>query len=203
VIRDDGTFVTPDDIEAWVNEAQMDLAARLGLSQKTVTGTTTGNTIALPPTPATQDQTLHVTSLRLGTEDDVEFTDDEVWNSWSDEGDEPEHTLARVWAGNIELYPTPDTGTAYELRYESLPPPVVDDDASSTLPHHLHPRLLFYARAMAFLKRNDQANSDRFLGMYLDGLPSPELGANKLIPGPLTITLEPGPFDVDPNARHI
>jgi hypothetical protein len=202
LVRDDGGFITPDDIEAWVNEAQMDLAARLGISQQEVSGTTAaGFTIDLPPTPASDDQVIRVTSLRLGDDDDVEFTSSDNWNAWKDEAGTPEHTIGRVFAGAIELYPTPETGTDYVLRYEALPAPLANDDDVSSLPHHLHTRLLFYARAMAYLKLSDQGNSDRFLGMYLDGLPAAELGASKLIPGPLTITREAGPFDTV-EARH-
>jgi hypothetical protein len=200
VVKDSGSFITPDDIIGWVNEAQMDLAARLGLSQEEISSTTpAGFTIALPPTPSSQDQVVKVTSLRLFPDDDVEFVASENWGAWKDEDGTPLHTIGRIYNGVIELYPTPNTGTAYELRYESLPPPLANDDDASTLPHHLHPRLVYYARAMALLKAGEMGAADRFQQMYENGLPAPDLGKAKLQPGPFTMTFEPGPWDLDPD----
>ena len=199
VLHDAGSTITPDDIAAWVNEAQMDLASRLGLLHKKVTGTTAGSTLGLPPTPATQEQVLEIKTLRLGTDDDVEFTDDDVFHSWKDSGASSlEHTIARVSEGVIEMFPTPATGTAYELRYEYLPNPLASDNDTSSLPHHLHPRLVHYARAMGAYKMSMDAAGDRFYALYSDGLPPPELGRDKLTPGPLMLSVEPGPFDTTP-----
>lgn len=201
LVRDGGSFVTADDIEAWANEAQFDLAARLGLLQTEINSTITGGVIALPPDPDTQPEVARVLSLRLGT-DDVEFTNDDVFHSWADSGDTPPHTLGRSFDGQIELYPVPADGTAYELRYEHFPEPFASDAASSALPHHLHPRIVFYARHMAFLKVDDLPSSERFLAMYLEGLPGPDLGRAKIDPGPIRVSRASGPFDTDAEARH-
>ncbi len=201
VLRDSPkSFVKDADVEDLLNEAACDLAARLGVLQTTKTGTTSGSSIAFPASP----EVARIVSLRLGSDDDVEFTDDEVFWSWSDGGDTPDHTLGRVWNETIELYPTPTTGTAYSLRYAHLPTAVMEGPEDiPELPTQLHPKLVHYARAHALYRCNEESKGDRFLALYEDGLPPVSTGVEASRPGPLSISLEPGPFDSDPDARHI
>lgn len=200
--KDKGTQVTRDDIEAWVNEAQMDLATRLGLDQVEKPGTITGGTVPLPAVAGTDREVVRIHSLRLGGDDDVEFVDDDVFHTWADSGDNPGHTLGRVFAGVVELYPTPADGTAYELRHDAIPMPLHADDDVSSLPHHLHVKLLFWARWMGLSKVGQDERAVAFYQLYEAGLPERELGQGKLTPGPLSLSIEPGPFD-GPDAWHV
>lgn len=198
-------FVKEEDVQGWLNQALLDVDARLRFTRIEVTGTTTGNTITLPVTAVGPPATVGVVeplSLRLGT-DDVVFVSDDDWNDWSDSGDSPPSTLGRVFNGNIELYPTPGNATAYTFRYLAEPAPLVNHSDSPTLPKHMHPKLVAFAAAEACYQDGNLALGDRKHAEYLENLPSLPTGASKLIPGPLTVGWTPGPFDTDPQAVHI
>ena len=197
VVRDTaGTFVTDDDINDWLEEANIDLAARLRLLQGEDTGTTTGNSVTLP----TDFIAMH--TLRLGTEDDVMFTDDDVWTSYSDEAVSVTNTLGRIWEGAAQLYPTPADGTAYALRYYRTPV-AMSDTTDSELPVSFHTKMVNYARAHASIKDGEQSQANMYFSLYEQGLPPVSRERERLTPGPMTMRLEPGPFDLDPEARHI
>lgn len=188
-------YVTNDDVDDWLNEGYFDLNARLQYLRAEDTGTVSGD-LTLPLTP----RVLTVLSLRLGI-DDVEFVDDDVFWSWSDDAGTPKTTLGRVFEGVIELYPAP-AAASYALRYIREPTLLDSDDDEPELPQHLQVKLIRYAQAQAFLKM-DQANEfTAYLALYEEGLPGPPGIIKPINPGPLTVTRELGPFDLDPDARH-
>jgi hypothetical protein len=187
---DDHEFITSEDVRAWLNDAQTELATRLDLIRREVSASTDGtNLIALP------DDNLTVLSLRLGT-DDVEFVDDDIWNAWSDLGSSPSSTIARIFAGNLELYPTPDTDTDYTLRYAALPTELVEDTDESELPPQWHVHLTFYAISQAYAKEKDVFMADRWLARWEESLPQMPFGREALDPGPTNLVPMAGPFDV-------
>jgi hypothetical protein len=143
---------------------------------------------------------VQVLSLRLA-EDDVEFVDDATWNAYSDSSSPLQHTIARVFAGQIELYPDPGS-TTYELRYSYSPAPLDTPEDAPALPAHLHSRLAQYAIAMCRYKEGQLGEGDRMMSLYESALPAPALGAINLRPGPLSIGMAPTPFDSDPDTIH-
>jgi uncharacterized protein DUF6682 len=201
VLRDEtGDFVDDDDIIAWLNEAYTDIVSRTRALQSEKTGTTSaGNTIAFP---AGADPELYNSfSLALAGEE-VTFVDNEVWEHWRDEGGDPGVILARIWNRNFELFPTPTTGTAYTLRYEQLPPPLVTGDDQHLLPGHLERKLIEYARAQAKYKDGEPAMGDRYLGMYEEGLP-PGADGRARLHGPMNASFVGSWADEDIDAQHI
>jgi hypothetical protein len=202
VLRDSGRqFIRESDVQDWINEAQLDIVARLDLNHGTTTEVTEAigagdNTIALPT------GFVEVISLRLGDDDDAEFTSGANWNAWSDDGAEPGHTLYRIFGSVIELYPTPDAGTEYTLRFVKEPTTLDSAEDTPGIPTHLHRKLVFYARAMALAQEKDFQGSTYWLGLYEDGLPPVPSGREKYVPGPVQVTPAAGVFDT-PGARHI
>lgn len=199
VVRDTaGAFITDAEITEWTNEAQLDLVARMELLQKQAAGVTAGNTIALPA------DLLDVISLRLGTADgNVAFVDTDTWFDFSDAGATPPKTLGRPFGNNLELYPTPTTGTAYSLRYVVKPAPLVNDSDTPEIPEELHVRLVNYDRAHAKIKAAELQEGNTYMALYEAGLPSSPRGKRRQFPGPLSLAPVPGVIDEDPEARHI
>lgn len=194
-VRDaDGSNITDINIKDWLNEAQRDLADRQGIFSVSATGTTSGNTIALPAT------LIEIKSLHLAGEP-VEFTSADIWNSWSNAGDTPLRTLGKVLGTNIVLYPTPTTGTAYTLIHTFFPTDLANDNDDVTLPPELEDKMVYYAISRAYMKWREFATADRFMTMYLTGLAGSSSGRSRVQPGPLSITFEGGPFDTA-DARH-
>ena len=188
VMRDTaGTFITDTEIDEWINEAALDLAVRLKLLQDEATGTTTGSTIALPA------NFLSLMGLRLATKD-VAFVDPETWWGWSNGGGSPPRTLGRIFEGNLELYPTPDTGKAYALRYVRTPLAITTSQ-DSELPESLHVKHVHYARAHAKLKDDRADEGDRYLALYEANLPAPSREKDRLFPTPGGFVPVAGPFD--------
>lgn len=199
IVRDaDAVFITDADIDAWLNEAQVDLAARLDINQVEATGVTAGSALLTLPTAT---EVLRPISLRL-EDDDVEFVDEATFYAWFDSGADPEHSIAIVYAGAIQIYPTPESGLDYVLRYNGIPPTMTSATTVS-LPTYLHARMVRYAEAQAYYKLNELGAGDRALAQYEEGLPALSLGMDKLTPGPFTLQYEPGPYDLDGEARHI
>jgi hypothetical protein len=187
VLRDtERAFFDKEEVDAWLNEGQLDLAVRLELLQHEWTGTTTDENIAVPT------DLVHALSLRIGT-DDVQFVDDTTWNDYSDLQGSPPTTIARVFGSNFELYPNPGSAS-YKLRGVRAPEALIDPQDVPELPAHLHPKLLHYARYQSLLKEG----SDRwqaYAALYAENLPPPPTGIIKLMPGPFTLTLQAGPWD--------
>jgi hypothetical protein len=199
VVRDTaGAFISDAEITEWTNEAQLDLAARMELLQEQTTGTTAGNTIALP------SNFLDVIGLRLGTAgDDVAFVDDATWFDFSDAGATPPVTLGRPFGNNLELYPTPVAGTPYSLRHVRKPAVLVNDSDTPEIPEELHVRLVNYDRAHAKFKDGELQEGQTYLALYEANLPASPRGRRRQFPGPLSLAPSPGVIDEDPEARHI
>lgn len=197
-----GNFVLTAAIKDWINEAQLDVAARLRPVTNKATGTTSaGNTLAVPA------DFLALRTLRLDTdgdgtvEDDVEIVDDDVFNDSVDEGVTLDHTIARVIDGNFEFYGTPTTGTAYELVYYQKPTDLSADGDVSVLPLELHKKLGYYALYQSMMQVGEEGRADRWLALYEEGLPPLSVGL-RLWPGPLSVEPEKNQFDLTTDAIH-
>ena len=191
VVRDTAaTFITDDDINDWLEEANLDLAVRLRLLQAEADETElteSGNAITLPA------DFLSPISLRLGTDDAV-FVDPETWWGYSDSGNRLTHTLARIFNNQIELYPTPTSGFTYRLRYYRAPVSMSDSQASE-LPESLHVKIVHYATARAKMKDDRADEAQFFFGLYEQNLPAPSREKERLFPTPSGFTPAASPFD--------
>ena len=195
VLRDaERAFFDKEEVDNWLNEGQLDLAVRLELLQHEWTGTTSDGDIDIPAA------LVHATSLRVDSQP-VKFVDDWTFTDFSDNGNTPPQTIARVFADVFQVYPAPTTTVDYVVRGVLTPDALTDPQDVPQLPAHLHPKLLHYARYQALLKEG----SDRwqaYAALYSENLPPPPTGIVRLQPGPFQLIPAAGPFDSDPDAQH-
>src|SRR5438477_12396883 len=152
VLRDsERAFFDKEEVDNWLNEGQLDLAVRLELLQHEWTGTTSDDAIDIPAA------LVHATSLRLANAP-VRFVDDWTFTDFSDAGNTPPQTIARLFSDVFQVYPAPTTSTAYVLRGVQTPDALTNPQDVPQIPAHLHPKLLHYARYQALLKEG----SDRW-----------------------------------------
>lgn len=189
VVMDDlGHFITTDDIKQWLNEAQRDLAARTRLLQTRAVGVVgAGSKIALPSNLLS----LHWIKLD-GATTEVTLSDDAGYMSAFDSGADPGFTIARIYAGNYELFPDA-TGHGYTIEYQYDPPELVGVNDVSPLPEHMHVKMVNYARAHATWK--DHADGSGYMALYEKGLPETSIGKPRIVPVPMTLAPAMGPFD--------
>ena len=189
-LRDENDeFISDDEIKMWVNIAQRELADRLNLIQgETVGGTVTDSKFALPA------EFIEPNVLTVGGER-YEFVADEYFEQALDYDAGFSSLSARIWNGYVELAPTVANGVTYDFRYTKGPTDLAAGGDTSVLPVELHPRLAWYATAMALLKEREEGMADRFIQMYSNGLPPSANGQNRLRPGPFRLTYEPTEWD--------
>jgi hypothetical protein len=196
VLRDsEKSFTEDQDVEDLLNEAYLDLTARLRLLRKEATGTTSSTGTVALPTDFIEPVWFSV--LPSSSSDNhvvVEFTDDAVFDSWRLSESEPSNVLGRIYNGTIETYPVV-VSLAYTLRYVYTPTTLDSVGDSPLIPAELQVRMVNYARAHCKYKEGEMAEGDRYLSMYEDGLPTAPLGARRERPGPFNLTLVPGVFD--------
>lgn len=131
VIRDSaGVGVTTTDITRWANRGQLDLASRLGLLDEQWTeadNAIASGAFALPW------NLIEITRLRITDETaDVQFVDDDVFQSFVDGGGTPDATLGRVFEETVELYPEPADGSEYVLRGKRKPALLIYGESAAT-----------------------------------------------------------------------
>lgn len=192
-------FIAEEDVQSWLNEAQLDAATRLRLLRGEKTGTTTASTIPLSivaPDVLTEIQTLHIGGY------EVLFVSDDEFDDYRDNGATPSVTIGRIFDGNIELYPAPTTGTAYVLRYVREPAAMVEHSDTSELPSQHHRKLVAFAASEALYQDGNFTLADRKKAEYERGLPDPPTGLIRLQPGPFSLSFAGGPFDTE-DAKHL
>ncbi len=199
-----GAFIEDEDLAVWINEAYKDIASRLQIAQREeawhIGGATPAERQTLPLPTSSGRSTYEVLSLRLGTVD-VQFVNDDLFNDWQDGHDVPPVTIARIFDGQIELYPIPAENTEYTLRYAFVPADLVQASDQHMLPTHLERKLVEYAVASAKLKDGDDATSDRFFARYEQGLPQLSTGRETLQPGPMSFQPAQSWFEQDARAH--
>lgn len=197
-IRDTGAaYISDAEILEWLNEANLEIAARLRLLVEDDTEgdlTETDNYITLPA------NFLELIELRLGT-DDVDMVSDPVWFSWSDAGDTPERSLGRITQSRLYVYPTPSTWD-YTIRYYRKPAALSAGADVPEIPERLHVSLVNYARAHALLAMGESSSAETYLLLFDDALPK-RRGDDRIWPvAPKQIVPVPNIWDSDPDARH-
>jgi hypothetical protein len=189
-IRDDGMQFIPDgDIDFFLNEGYLDLTSRLRLYKKEFSGTTTST--GTIPFPADY---IELTSLAIGTQSLQEATD-VVFDSYRVPSGVPPITLYRFFGTNIETYPV-QASTAYTIRYVARPPKLtVDSDIFMYLPAEMETRLCSYGRAQARWLMEEPEIADRYMEVYLRGLPDVPRAAHRWGNGPDQLTPQASYFD--------
>ena len=190
------TFVKEWFVDACLNEAYLDLNARLRLKVLRLEGTTSSTGTIPIPTDYVEKVGLWIT----GTDDQsipLQFVSDGVFTSWSMEsgGNTPFAYLVRPFGAVFETYPVL-AGYDYRLDYVARPASMADDDDKPDWIHpEMTPRLVAFAIAKAKWQEGEVEEGNQYMAQYEAGLPgSPRmLGAKH--PQPLTMIPEPGPFD--------
>jgi len=188
VLRDsEKAFVLDENVEDWLNESYLDVAARTRCLRKEVTGSTTAAGSVTLPADYLQTEWLSVDDSN-GNETKVEFVDNQVFDSWRLGGGTPTNQLARIYNGAIETYPVA-VSVSYTLRYVYEPTPMSAGSDEPDLPSELHIRLVNYARAHAKYQEGELEEGDRYMALYEAGMPGPPLAG---------LREKPGPFDLRP-----
>lgn len=188
VVQDSArNYITEGDVDQWLLEGIEDLTSRLHIIQDSETGTTTDNTLTIP---ANFSEPIWLKITNSGSDDDfVQWVDEDQWNSYQEQGASPFRRMARVFNGQIEIYPTPDSGTAYELRYWAI-----GSDLTGLNVTHRQ-RIVYYASARARLKEHDSGDYQEYMSLYERGLPAPNDFSSNSPVMPDAVSMEAGPFD--------
>lgn len=186
-------------VEEWfvtqlLNEAYLDLNARLRLYKKITTGTSdTVGAVAIP-TDLVQIQNLWFS----GIDSPIQIVDDDLFLAWANPNTStPFKYVARVnlFDSVVETYPELASST-YTLEYVARPVEMVaQDDTPARLTAELVPRIVNYARAYCKWQEGEANEGERFMALYEQGLPGAPREAFRRNPGPMTLIPEAGPFD--------
>jgi hypothetical protein len=197
VLRDsEKTFVADAQVGEWLNEAYLDLCARLRINRKEATGTLDANGKVAKPANYLELQFIAVKPSGEDRYIELTFVDDDVFNSYELSGSVPGVPIARVFDGYIETYPK-QASALYKMRYVAKPTVLDKAGDEPVIPEELHIRMVNYARAHAKYQEGEGSEGDRYYMMYSEGLPSATLGVIGERPGPLNITPVPSWWDVN------
>lgn len=197
VLRDSGkTFVLSAEVQEWLNEAYLDIVFRTGCLKKTATGTTDANgRITLP------SDFMRVSSFWVATEDPAvnespEPTRDEIFLSHRNNNTVPDATLYRIFDDEIQTYPAVES-RSYELEYVYRPTPLSGGSDSPIIPAELHVKLKHYGRAHGKWKEGEDSEGDRYMALYLEGLPRLPDASLRENPGPVDMLPVLGYWDAE------
>lgn len=197
VLRDsEKTFVADAQVGEWLNEAYLDLCARLRNYRKEASGSLDSNGKVAKPVNYLELQFMAIKASGADRYQELTFVDDFVFNSYELNGVTPSAPIARVFDGYIETYPA-QANALYKMRYAAKPTPLDKAGDQPVLPEELHVRMVNYARAHAKYQEGEGSEGDRYLMLYAEGLPSATIGVIGDRPGPLNITPEPQWWDIN------
>lgn len=204
VIRDPAKgFVTDENVKDWVNEAQLQLAARFRSFITEATGSVVSDWYVTLPADFLEVRRLAINPP--APMDRVEMVSDDVFEDQIDNATTPAHPIGRLsptLGNSIEIYPPPGTGVQFILRYYSAPDDMTASGDVSLLPVVLHPKLVQYAQAQACVKMREFDQGATYMAMYEQGLPPMPGAVQKAQSVPRTMHFQRGPFDTA-EARHI
>jgi len=196
-LRDsDMSYIEPWWVDQLLNEAYLDLNARLRLKKLTAVGTTSSTGTLPYPTDLVEVQNLWIEGLTPG------FVDDDTFLSFSERGAIPygaggeATTLARPNGDVIETFPAVTFGD-YALEYVARPAEMeAEDDVPTYLTLELVPRIVNFARAHGKFAQSEAEEGASYMAMYEQGLPGSPREAFRRRVGPMSMIPEPGPFDL-------
>lgn len=174
-------FIDDQYVEDWLNDAYLDLCARLRKPEATATGTTDANGEITLPTDFIEPKRLFVGGTR------ITWTDPDVYTSYSYPGADPGVTIYRIWDDTIETYPA-QASTAYVLEYTAKPTIMEDNgDSPSDLPEELHIRLVYYAQAQAKYVEAEITEGNLLMAQYERGLSDLPRAGQRSVGGPIAL----------------
>lgn len=180
-------------VDAMLNEAYLDLNARLRLNQETDTGTTSATGTIAYPSDLVEVVNLWITDANETAVPYI-MVDNEKFLSWSRPGEAPYVNIARVWNGSIETFPEAQS-LDYTLEFVGRPASMdADTDTPAILDPEMQPRLVAYARAHAKWAEGMIQEGNQDMAIYEQGLPGSPRMTNKIRPASLQLIPEAGPF---------
>ena len=177
-LRDDErSFVEPWFVDAMLNEAYIDIVARLRLKPTEISASTSaGGLITVPA------DYIELIDLWIGT-DPVGFVTDPNFQFFAVQQNSIDGIIARMdGQSTIETYPA-QASKSYTLRYAARPTEMIaDGDTPLSISRELCPRIVNYARAHAKWQEGMNDEGDRYMGLYEQGLPTSPRDQFKLRP---------------------
>lgn len=190
VLRDDErSFVEPWFVDAMLNEAYIDIVARLRLKPTEVSSTTSSTgTITVPL------DYIELIDLWIGT-NKVDFIPDPTFQFFAVPGANIDTIIARMdGQSTIETYPA-QASKAYTLRYAARPEEMVgEQDAPTAISRELVPRIVNYARAHAKWQEGMEDEGAKYMALYEQGLPVAPRDQFKLRPAAPDLFVVDTPF---------
>lgn len=179
-----------------LNEAYVDLNARLRLNKKEASGSTTSAGKITIPSDLVEVENLFISSVPAS------FVDDDTFRSFEMAAVSPyglndeiaQLVRVNVAASVFETFPAANT-LAYELEYVGRPTLMsLDTDTPSVLTRELIPRIVNYARAHCYWSDGRESEGARAMALYEQGLPGAPREAFRRRPFPMSLIPESGPF---------
>lgn len=189
-LRDDErSFVESWFVDAMLNEAYLDIVARLRLKPTEITATTSAAGLITVPTDY-----IELIDLWVGREK-VDFVPDPTFQFFAVPGAMTNTIIARMDGQSIiETYPAQQS-LSYTLRYAARPSEmIVDTDIPSEISRELCPRLVNYARAYGKWQEGELEEGNQYMAQYEQGLPASPRDQFKLRPAAPDLFVVDVPF---------
>lgn len=190
-LRDDErSFVEPWFVDAMLNEAYIDIVARLRLKPTEVADVTSASgTITVP------SDFIELIDLWVENQP-VHFQTDPTFQFFAVQGHNIDSIIARMdGQSTIETYPAQQSQD-YVLRYSARPSEMVaDTDVPSAISRELTPRLVNYARAYGKWQEGELDEGNQYMAQYEQGLPAAPRDQFKLRPAAPDLFVVDIPFD--------
>lgn len=148
-----------EDVIAWINDGVRECAVTNNLLQKTASSTTAvGQDKYELPTDM-----LKIHSIKVGGRKLREITQAQYDDQYASDDTNPSSSgkpvVCFVWAGKLNLHPTPDSIGNLRIDYLYEPPPASTEQSSLAsmvpLPVGYHSRIVDYCLAQVFLQDGD------------------------------------------------
>lgn len=198
-LRDsEAAFVPDSSIDQWVNEAYLDLNARLRINKAEATGTASASGVVTLPGGPPSDVVEIINLWFDSTDVRAEFTDDFTFNWYANQSQSTGNkVLARIGTtqDTVETYPA-QADAAWTLEYIKRPALLANGtDKPTVLTEELSQRLTWYAIAEAKYQEGELEDSSVMMARYVEGLPGAPREMYRRRPQSLSLIPEQGPFD--------
>lgn len=182
-------FISDTMVNLWLNQAYLDLCARLRIPEATATGTSSSVGVIPLPTDIVEPKNLIVDDQRMT------WVPHDTWLAYDVPDVTPTVPIFRIFGSNIQTLPTA-VSEAYSLEYVKQP---TEMTADGSFPSELQPemlkKLVMYARAEAKVIEGELEEADRYKAEYERGLPDVPRMTYKRVAGPPDLWVGAGPFE--------